>query len=161
MKLIRNPDSWRPHATPDRRQSRIDELFELVVHWDLKSIGQSIVHVGHANDAHQLAEHSVGHAFVDGGHAVRRDAVLASIRDADGEINQFPHEGIQFTRPAHHILQRVPGPRQCRRMIRDDLPEIIDFVSLASRANVIINLAHESRAFLIFDEWLNRNSPSK
>ncbi len=87
-----------------------DALFKLLIYRNLKTIRQPVVHIGDANDAHQLAEHRLGHPLVDRRRSVRGNAVLATVADADGEVDQFADQRIEFAGPPHHFLQRLPGP---------------------------------------------------
>jgi hypothetical protein len=45
-------------------------------------------------------------------------------------------------------------------MIGDGLPEIIEFVRLASAADVVEDVAHKAAALFVLDQWLNGMAPS-
>lgn len=45
-------------------------------------------------------------------------------------------------------------------MVGDRLPEIVDVVRLSSDPDIVVDFPHQSRALLIFDQWLNGQSPS-
>src|SRR5580700_3941385 len=67
---------------------------ELLVDFHLIAGDELIGFVRHADDRLQLLEHSVGHAFFEGGGGVRSDAVVAIVGDADGDVEQLLGEGI-------------------------------------------------------------------
>ena len=135
-------------------------LFEFFVQWDLKSIRQTIVHVRHTNNAHQFSKHGVCHSLGDGCSSVRGDAIIAPVRHAHGDINQFADERVQFTRTSHDGFQCRPCSLQCRRMIGEGFPEIIDLVCLAGRPDVIKYLSYQPTALFVFDQCLNETPPS-
>ncbi|MDB5392361.1 MAG: hypothetical protein JWM11_8007 [Planctomycetaceae bacterium] len=133
--------------------------FEFVIHGDLKSIGEPIVHVGHSNDAHQFAKHGVSHAFVDCRRSVRSDTVFATIADADRKIDQFTYQRVQFTGATHDLFECFPSPFQSWRMVGDGLPKVIDFIRFASGSDVIKDFSYQPCAVFIFDKWLNGRTP--
>ncbi len=48
-----------------RTRFRTNPLFELVIHRNLETVGEAIVHVRDTDDAQQFAIHLIGHPFGD------------------------------------------------------------------------------------------------
>jgi hypothetical protein len=123
-------------------------------------VGEAIGHVGRSDNAHQFAKHCFRHSFGDRGGPMRRDAVFAAVGRADGDVDQFADERIQFAGAAHHFFERRPGSLKSWRMIGDGFPKIIDVVSLSRDADVIVDFADQAATLFVFDQWLNGIVPS-
>jgi hypothetical protein len=124
---------------------------ELLVDFHLIAGDELIGFVRHADDRLQLLEHSVGHAFFEGGGGVRSDAVVAIVGDADGDVEQLLGEGIERSGP-HDLLDAFPGALQCGGVVRDGFPEIVDPIGLARGHDVVIDGAYLRARVCIFNE---------
>ena len=154
FELLENTNKFRilPITSPRTVEELRACLFEFLINRNLKAGGQAIGHIGRTNNAHQLAELSVCHPLRGRSGAVGRDAVLATIRHSDCDINQFADKRIEFTQSPHYLFEHRPRPLKCRWMIGDRFPEVVDFVRLPRGPDVIVNLADQPAALFVFDE---------
>ena len=154
----KSPPGKRTASDPRNRfkwNVPLPRLFEFIIQRYLKSVCQTVIHVGHTDHAHQFPEHGLGHTFGDRGRAMRRNAVVAAVGHADGNINQFTDQRIQFAGPTHDFLERLPSPLECGGMIGDGLPEVIDFCRFAGCSDVVKDFSHDAAAVFVFNQRLN------
>src|SRR5580692_4706582 len=124
---------------------------ELLVNFHLIAGDELVGLVRHADDRLQLLKHGVGHTFFESGGGVRGDAVVATIGDADGDIEELLGEGVERS-GAHDLLDAFPGALQYGRIVRDGLPEIIDPVGLARGHDVVVDSANFRARVGIFNQ---------
>jgi len=87
------------------------------------------------------------------GGGVRRDAVAALVRHADGDVDHLLGQRIERAR-SHDLLDRFPGALQRDRIVGQHLSEIVDPVGLARRHDVVVNGAHLGTGVCVFDRRL-------
>src|SRR5262245_47889041 len=132
------------------RSRGLDGRAEHLVDVDLIAVGQAVRLVGHADDRHQLAQHRLGHAAGAGRCGVRRDAVVAAVGGADGEIDHLLRQRIQHAR-RHHRLERFPRAPERGRMTRERFPEVVDPVGLARGHDVVVDRAYLTARLRVLD----------
>ena len=134
----------------------IQRRAELLVDFDLVAGDEFVGFVSHADDGLQLREHRVGHALFEGGGGVRRDAVVAIVGDADGDVEEFLGERIEGAR-AHDLFDAFPGALESGGIVGDGLPEIIDPICLACGHDVVVDSAHFRACVCVLDEAEGRH----
>ena len=73
-----------------RSYAHAGQLFERRIDRHPITIRKPVGLVGHADDAHQFAEHGFRHASLARGGGVAGDAIAAAVGDADGDDRSFP-----------------------------------------------------------------------
>ena len=81
---------------------------ELLVYFDLVTVGQAIVGIGQADHRHHLVEHLVGHALLARRNRVRRDAVRTAVSEAYRQVDQLLHHRVERS-GRHQLLGILPG----------------------------------------------------
>src|ERR1039457_3977788 len=87
--------------------------------------------------------------------AVRSDAILAPVGNADRHINEFLGERVERSR-SHDFLRIRPHAPERWRMMRQYLPIIIDPIRLADRHDVVVYRTHVGRRLRIFNRRRRR-----
>src|SRR5664279_783293 len=111
-------------------------LIEFLVDGKAVAVGKSVRLVRHSHDGHQLPEHGVRHAGLAGEGGMARDAVAATIGDADSEVDQLFGETIQRARRKHRLLG-LPGSLQQSGIAGKVLPEVVHVGDLPRRFDVV------------------------
>lgn len=112
---------------------------------------KTVALVGHPNHRHQFREHLAGHTRIPRASGMRSDAVAALIGRAYRKIDQLLRQRIQRS-GRHDLLDAVPRPAECGRIVRQRLPKIIDPVRFARSHDVVEDLAHFGAGVSVFDE---------
>src|SRR5262249_41005931 len=94
-----------------------------------------------------------------GRRGVRRDAVVAAVGGADGEIDHLLRQRIQGAR-RHHRLERFPRAPERGRMTRERFPEVVDAVDLARGHDVVVHRAYLSARLRVLDHFHGRHDAS-
>src|SRR5882757_3676767 len=82
--------------------------------------------------------------------AMRRDAVLATVRHADRHINEFFGERVERAR-AHDFLRICPHTPQRRGMMRQYFPVVVDPIGFAGGHDVVVHGANLRRRVRVLD----------
>jgi hypothetical protein len=129
----------------------LERRVESLVNFGWVTGNELIGFVGHADHDLKLLEQGAGHTLAEGGSRVRGDAIGTIVGDADGDVEQFFGERMERAR-SHGLFQTFPSAVEQSRIVRDDLPEVVDPVDLARGHDVIVNGAHFRACVLVFDQ---------
>src|SRR6202140_4474973 len=111
---------------------------------------QTVGFVCQADNRQQLRILGLRHALVARRGAVRSYTVPAAVRGAYRDVQQLLGQPIE--RPGTHALLDVaPDALEGPRVVREDLPEIVDPVGLAGRHDGVVDLPHFRCCFVVFD----------
>ena len=129
---------------------------EALVDGDLIAGDEFVGFVGHANDGVKFLEHRGRHAFGEGRGGVRGDAILAIVRDADGEVQEFLGEGVESAR-SHDGFEVLPGAFEESGIVGDGFPEIVDVIGFACGHDVVVDGLDLRAGIRVFDETESRH----
>ena len=120
---------------PDGGCSALDE--EGRVDGQLQACHQRVCLRGHAHHRQKIGILRVGHPLRAGRRRMRMDAIGAAVRYRNGDVDQFPSQGIKRSGRAHHRFQRVPGAFENLGLVGQAAPEIVDEVRLPGRPDIV------------------------
>src|ERR1700722_5881460 len=70
---------------------------------------------------------------------MRMDAIGAAVRYRNGDVDQFPSQGIERSGGAHDRFQAVPGAFENLGLVGQATPEIVDEIRLPGRPDIVEN----------------------
>ena len=131
------PDARHRRQGPALRSScsALDEEFR--VDGQLQACHQSVRLRGHAHDCEKVGVLRVGHPLRAGRRGVRMDAIGAVVGDRNGDVDQFPSQGIKRSGRAHDRFHGVPGAFENLGLVGQTAPEIVDEVRLPGRPDIV------------------------
>src|ERR1700694_4864283 len=106
--------------------------------------------VRQADNREQLRVLGLGHALVARRGAVRSNTVPTAVRGAYRDVQELLGQRIERSR-THDFLDVGPDSLEGPRVVREDLPEIVDPVGLAGRHDVVVDRPHFRCCFAVFD----------
>ena len=138
----RNPALLPPPLSPKGPAVRsycsaLDE--EGRVDGQLQACHQRVCLRGHAHHRQKIGILRVGHPLRARRGRMRMDAIGAAVRYRNGDVDQFPSQGIKRSGRAHHRFQRVPGAFENLGLVGQAAPEIVDEVRLPGRPDIVEN----------------------
>src|ERR1700719_1493069 len=111
---------------------------------------QTVGFVCQADNCQQLRILGLRHALVARRGAVRGYTVPAAVRGAYRDVQELLGQRIERS-GTHDFLDVGPDTPEGPRVVREDLPEIVDPVGLPGRHDVVVDLPHFGCCFAVFD----------
>src|SRR3977135_2808694 len=111
---------------------------------------QTVGFVCQADNRQQLRILRVRHALVARRGAVGSYTVPAAVRGAYRDVQELLGQRIKRS-GTHDFLDVGPDTLEGSRVVREDLPEIVDPVGLPGRHDVVVDLPHFRCCFVVFD----------
>src|SRR6266853_5872706 len=111
---------------------------------------QTVGFVCQADNRQQLRILGLRHALVARRGAVRSYTVPAAVRGAYRDVQELLGQRIKLS-GTHDFLDVGPDTLEGPRVVREDLPEIVDPVGLPGRHDVVVDLPHFRRCFVVFE----------
>jgi hypothetical protein len=104
---------------------------ESVVNGDTQGGDEAICLRGHADDGDQLSIFLIGRTFRASTGRVRMNAVGTTMGDRNCDVEHFLDLGLKHPR-RHDLFDTLPGPVECRRVVRQRAPKLLTKSAAAS-----------------------------
>src|SRR6202521_5846268 len=111
---------------------------------------ETVGFVCQADNREQLRILGLRHALVARRSAVRSYTVPTAVRGAYRDVQELLGQRIERS-GTHDFLDVGPDTLEAPRVVREDLPEIVDPVGLAGRHDVVVDLPHFRCCYAVFD----------